>query len=90
LRWLVKPTRTHSGLREALAEARGRAGAAEEHIESLRAQLSVADARADAEAAKNAQAIRAFGSLAQRLEAIAEAENAKTLRHWWRRIVLRG
>jgi hypothetical protein len=79
-----------AGLRETLAEARGRAGAAEEHIESLRAQLSAAQARADAEAAKTAHAIRAFESLAERLEAIAEAQKAKTLRHWWRRIIRQG
>jgi hypothetical protein len=72
-----------AGMREALAEARARAGAAE-------ASAEAAAARADAEAAKAAQAIRAFESLAERLEAMAEAQKAKTLRRWWRRIVLRG
>jgi hypothetical protein len=31
-----------------------------------------------------------FESLAERLEAIAEAQKAKTLRRWWRRIVRLG
>jgi hypothetical protein len=86
-----------AGMREALAEARARAGGAEEHIESLRAQIVAAEARAAAadgraveEAAKTAQAIAAFEGLAQRLEAFAEAQNAKTLHRWWRRIVRRG
>jgi hypothetical protein len=43
------------------------------------------DARADAEAAKTAQAIAAFESLAQRLEAIAEAR-----RPLWHRLLWRG
>jgi len=72
-----------AGMREALAEARARAGAAE-------ASAEAAQARADAEAAKTAQAIRAFESLAERLEAIAEAQKAKTLRRWWRRIIRQG
>ena len=72
-----------AGMREALAEARARAGAAEAGAEA-------AEARADAEAAKAAQAIRAFESLAERFEAMAEAQKAKTLRRWWRRIVRRG
>jgi hypothetical protein len=59
-------------------------------IEKLEAQLASAETRASEEAAKTAQTIRAFESLAQRLEAFAEAQNAKTLRHWWRRIVRRG
>jgi hypothetical protein len=49
-----------------------------------------AEARADAEAAKTAQAIRAFESLAERLEDIAEAKKAKTLRRWGRRIIRQG
>ena len=69
-------------MREALAEARARAGAAEASAEAAQAQ-------ADAEAAKTAQAIRAFESLADRLEA-AEAQQAKTLRRWWRRIIRQG
>jgi hypothetical protein len=71
-----------AGMREALADARGRAGTAEAHIESLRAQLSAAEIRAGTEAAKTTEAIAAFQSLAQRLEAIAEAR-----RPWWRRLV---
>jgi hypothetical protein len=59
-------------------------------IEQLEAQLASAETRASEEAAKTAQAIRAFESLARRLEAFAEAQNAKTLRHWWRQIVRRG
>ena len=72
-----------AGPREALAEARARVGAAE-------ANAKAAEARADAEAAKTAQAIRAFESLAERFEAMAEAQKAKTLRRWWRRIVRRS
>jgi hypothetical protein len=40
--------------------------------------------------AKTAQAIRAFESLAERLEAITKAQKAKTLRRWWRRIIRHG
>jgi hypothetical protein len=54
------------GMREALAEARGRAAAAE-------ARAEAAETRASEESAKMAQAIAAFQSLAERLEAIAEA-----------------
>jgi hypothetical protein len=72
-----------AGMREALAEARARGTLAE-------TLLAAAESRAVEEAAKTAQALRAFESLAERLEAFAEAQNAKTLRHWWRRIVLRG
>ena len=72
-----------AGMREALAEARARAGAGE-------ASAEAAQARADVEAAKTAQAIRAFESLAEQLEAMAEAQKAKTLRRWWRRIIRQG
>ncbi|HEY3623416.1 MAG TPA: hypothetical protein VGL12_13705 [Roseiarcus sp.] len=50
--------------------------------ERLAGQLAGAEARAGEEAAKTAQAIAAFKSLAERLEAIAEAR-----RPWWRRLV---
>jgi hypothetical protein len=50
--------------------------------ERLAGQLAGAEARAGEEAAKTAQAIRAFESLAERLEALAEAR-----RPWWRRLV---
>ena len=74
--------------------------ALEAHVETLKAQLASAEARADAEAADSAAAIRAFESqlaaereradrsirafesLAQRLEAMAAAR-----RPWWRRLV---
>jgi hypothetical protein len=72
-----------AGMREALAEARARAGAAEAGAEA-------AQARADAEAAKTAMAIRAFESLAEQLDAMAEAQKAKRLRRWWLRMVRRG
>jgi hypothetical protein len=72
-----------AGMREALGEVRARPDAAD-------ASEEAAAARADAEAAKTAQAIRAFESLAERLDAMAEAQNAKALRRWWRRIVRRG
>jgi hypothetical protein len=55
------------------------------HVASLKAEnerLAGAEARAGEEAAKTAQAIAAFESLAQRLEAMAEAR-----RLWWRRLV---
>ena len=45
-------------------------------------ELAAAHARASDESAKTAQAIAAFQSLAQRLEAKAEAK-----RPWWRRLV---
>lgn len=64
-----------AGLREALADARGRAGAAE-------ARAEAAETRASEESAKTAQAIAAFQSLAERLEEIAAAR-----RPWWRRLV---
>jgi hypothetical protein len=72
--------------------------ALEAHVETLKAQLAAAearasasDARADAEAAKTAQAIAAFQSLAERLEAMAEAPPTMVatpgrLRHWAQRI----
>lgn len=51
------------------------------HVATLKAQLAAAEARASDEAAKTAQAIAAFQSLAKRLEAIAAAR-----RPWWRRL----
>jgi DNA repair exonuclease SbcCD ATPase subunit len=51
-------------------------------LETLKGQLVGAEAMAGEEAAKTAQAIAAFQSLAERLEAIAEAR-----RPWWRRLV---
>jgi hypothetical protein len=77
-------------MREALAETRARASLAETLLAAAESRAAAADGRAVEEAAKTAQAIRAFENLAQRLEAFAEAQNAKTLRHWWRRIVRRG
>jgi hypothetical protein len=63
--------------------------ALEAHVETLKAQLAAAEARTQAadvraneESAKTAQAIAAFESLAQRLEAMAEAR-----RPWWRKLV---
>jgi hypothetical protein len=56
----------------------------------LKAQLAAAEATAADEAAKTARAIAAFESLAERLEAMAEAQKAKTIRRWWRRIVRLG
>jgi hypothetical protein len=80
-----------AGMREALAEARGRAGAAEVHIETLKAQLTAsearvtaADARAADKAARTAEAIAAFKSLAQRLEALVEARRPLWHRLLWR------
>ena len=64
-----------AGTREALAEARARAGAAE-------ARAEAAEARAGEESAKTGQAIAAFRSLAERLEAVADQER----RLGWRRL----
>jgi hypothetical protein len=55
------------------------------HVETLKTQLAGAEARAGEEAAKTAQAIAVFQSLAQRLEAIAEARKP-----WWRRLHMTG
>jgi hypothetical protein len=55
---------------------RGRAGALAGHVD-LQGRP-----RAGEESAKAAQAIAAFQSLAERLEAVAEAR-----RPWWRRLV---
>jgi hypothetical protein len=52
--------------------------------ETLRAQLASAETRASEESAKTAQAIAAFESLAQRLEAMAAQ---RAIRPWWRRLV---
>jgi hypothetical protein len=52
-------------------------------IDTLRAQLASAETRAGEESAKTAQAIAAFESLAQRLEAMATAKRPP----WWRRLV---
>jgi hypothetical protein len=64
------------------------------HVETLKAQLASAEgraaaecARANEEAAKTAQAIQAFESLAQRLEAMA-AERA--IKPWWQRLLRRA
>jgi hypothetical protein len=53
------------------------------HVETLKAQLAAAEARAGDEAAKTAQAIAAFQSLAEWLDALA----AERQRPWWRRII---
>ena len=82
-----------AGLREALAEARGRAGAAEAALAverqasdkaraGLEAQLAAAETRAGEESDKTAKAIAAFSALAERLEGLAQAR-----RSWWRRLV---
>ena len=54
-------------------------------LETRKAQLAGAEARAGEEAAKTAQAIAAFASLAERLEAIAQAR-----RPWWRLLLRRA
>ena len=67
--------------------------ALEAHVETLKAQLAAAEARAEkqavehvvelaAEKARTEKAIAAFASLAERLDALA-AERAKP---WWRRL----
>jgi hypothetical protein len=50
------------------------------HVETLKAQLAGAEARASEESAKTAQAIAAFEAIARRLEAMAEAKRPS----WWR------
>ncbi len=55
--------------------------ALEAHVETLKERLAAADDALTAERAKTAQAIAAFASLADRLDAMA-AERAKP---WWRR-----
>jgi DNA repair exonuclease SbcCD ATPase subunit len=54
-------------------------------IDTLKAQLARAETRASEESAKTARAIAAFQSLAERLEAMAEAR-----RPWWRRLRMTG
>jgi hypothetical protein len=63
------------GTREALAEARTRAGSAE-------ARAEAAETRAEKEAAKAEKAIAAFAAVEQLLDVLA-AERAKP---WWRRL----
>jgi hypothetical protein len=53
------------------------------HVETLKAQLASAEARAGDEAAKTARAIQAFADLADRLDQLA----ADRARPWWRRLV---
>jgi hypothetical protein len=48
------------------------------HVETLKAQLAGAEARAGEEAARTTRAIQAFADLADRLDAIAERA-----RPWW-------
>jgi hypothetical protein len=60
------------------------------HVETLKAQLAAAETRAEglkadlmSERARTSAAISAFASLADRLDALAEAR----ARPWWRRLV---
>jgi hypothetical protein len=55
--------------------------------ETLKAQLAGAETRASEESAKTAQAIAAFESLAQRLEAMAAQ---RAIKPWWRRLLQRA
>ena len=66
-----------AGTRETLGEARARADAAEARSVELSAGLN-------AERAKTEKAIAAFASLADRLDALAQAN--QRARPWWRRI----
>jgi chromosome segregation ATPase len=91
---IIKALEAHvATLKEQLAAAEGKAreeaNALREHnatlkadIETLKGHLTSAETRASEESAKTARAIAAFESLAERLEAIAEAR-----RPWWRRLV---
>jgi hypothetical protein len=76
-----------AGMREAVAETRARASLAEGLLAAAESRAAAADGRAVEEAAKTATAIQAFERLAERLEAMAEAQKAKTLRRWWLQIV---
>jgi hypothetical protein len=73
---------TIEALKAALAASEDARGALAGHVDTLKAALAAAEARASEESAKSAQAIAAFSALAERLEAIAEAR-----RPWWRRLV---
>ena len=79
----IKALEAHvATLKEQLAAAEARNA---QHVADLAAEqqrTSQAIALASEESAKTAQAIAAFESLAQRLEAMAEAR-----RPWWRRLV---
>jgi hypothetical protein len=81
------PTRTpsvHATLAAALDELKAQLKAAGERETRLATQLVAAEARASEESAKTTQAIAAFESLAQRLEAMA-AQHA--IKPWWQRLL---
>jgi hypothetical protein len=84
---IARLERELAGMRDALAETRARASLAEGLLAAAENRAAAADGRAVEEAAKTAMAIQAFERLAERLEAMAEAQKAKTLRRWWLRIV---
>jgi UDP-N-acetylmuramoylalanine-D-glutamate ligase len=73
------------GLREALVDARAHAATLQQQLAAAEARAGTARADLAAEQARTTQAIRAFESLAERLEAIAEAQ-----RPWWRRLRMTG
>jgi hypothetical protein len=76
----IKTLQTENeGLKQDLSTTRADLSA---HVETLKAQLAGAEARAGEEAAKTERAIAAFESLAVKLEAMAEGR-----RPWWRRLV---
>ena len=56
-------------------------------LETLKAELAAANARASEESAKTAQAIAAFETLAQRLEAMAAQ---RAIKPWWQRLLRRA
>jgi hypothetical protein len=72
-----------AGLREALAEARARAGAAETRLAEGAAREAALAGDLAAERARTSEAIAAFRALADRLDALA----AERARPWWRRLV---
>jgi hypothetical protein len=57
--------------------------ALEAHVETLKAQLAAAEARAAEDAMKARQALAAFSLLAERLDALAQKRAAT----WWRRLM---
>jgi hypothetical protein len=68
----------------ALSSAQATIAALEGHVATLKVQLAGAETRASEESAKTAQAIAAFESLAQRLEAMAAQHATKP---WWQRFL---
>jgi hypothetical protein len=61
--------------------------ALKEQLSVERSALAAAEARAQSEADKAGQAIAAFASLAERLDALAQSSDLWRARPWWPRLV---